>query len=120
MKGLIKMNYIIVKGKLNGKWTNGLTGTKRSLNAIVIDESAAYKASFWQEEADKVDEEIAIGDEVCLFGQIAGLWIKDDKPIGIEIVEPEIQKLNSRKNLKSELIRRLSDGTKNEGRNTNE
>ncbi len=114
------MNYLIVKGKLNGKWTNGLTGTKRGLNVIVIDEAAAYKTSFWQEEADKLDEEIAVGDEVCLLGQIAGLWKKDDKPIGVEIIEPEIQILNSWKKLKADLIRRLNDNSTNEGRNSYE
>ena len=114
------MNLLSVKGIVNAKWTNGLTGTKRGLNVIVVDEAAAYKASFWQADADKVDEETSIGDEVYLFGQISGLWKKDDKPIGIEIIEPEIQKLNSWKSLKASLIRNINDNSTNEGRHSNE
>ncbi len=105
------MNYMGTKGKIKGKWTNGQTGTKRGLNIIVIDEAAAYKTSFWQEEADKVDADFDIGDEVYLFGQIAGLWKIDEKTAGIEIVEPEIQLLKRYKDIKSDLINRLSKNT---------
>ena len=111
------MNYLVVKGKLNGKWTNGLTGTKRGLNVIVIDEAAAYKTSFWQDDADKVNEEISVGDEVYLFGQVVGLWKKDEKPTGIEIIEPEIEKLSSWTDLKADLISRLNNNSAKEGSN---
>ena len=102
------MNYFISKGKLNGKWSNGLSGSKRGLNLIIIDEAVAYKTSVWQEDADKLDEELSVGDEVYLFGQAVGFWKKDGKPVGIEIVEPEIQKISSYQDLKADLISHLN------------
>ena len=104
------MNYMIVKGLLNGMWPNGLTGTKRSMNLLIKDEAAVYKTSLWQEESDWAAENLTVGDEVYLRGQVSGLWKNEEKAAtGIEISSPEILSFTRQNDVKSDLIAHITD-----------
>lgn len=105
------MNYIVLKGKLNGKWSNGVTGEKRGLNLLIVEEMALYKVTLWREEADWADTKMFVGDEIILRGQVSGLYKNDDKILGIELSAPEFLSINSYEHVKADLLRLLNQGT---------
>ena len=80
------MNYIVVKGKLNGKWSNGATGDKRGLNLIIVEDMAQYKVTLWREDADWADARMFVGDEIYFRGQVSGMYKNNNKILGIEIL----------------------------------
>ena len=105
------MSYIIVHGKVNKKWSNGISGEKRGLNLVIADGLLSYKAMFWQEDSDWTDEHTAIGDELYIRGQVADYWRYKNKVIGIEVSEPEILSISSWNDVKADLIKRISADT---------
>lgn len=107
------MNYVIIHGKVTGKWGNGKTNDKRGLNLVMVDGLVSYKAMLWQDEAEWADEQIATGDEIYIRGQISGLWINKKKVVGVEISGAEILSINSWNDVKADLIKKICTDTAN-------
>ncbi len=82
------MNKIILSGKIIGLWKNGLSGEKRGMNILLLDNSIAFKTSVWQEIADWA-EDWAIGDEIQMSGECCNIWGNDNGK-AIEIRKPKI------------------------------